>query len=814
MKWDAWLEQVITGRPELLIKARKPKVPEAQMGFAFDAPAAKPAEKPKPAAPKPPAGGWQPIPGGKHGGQRRRKGNRWEYRYPDGKGGWGSSPPKPKGKGKTLVVKPEAPEDKPGEKPAAPVEDWSAAGDQPTGIQAGIKEVHSYVSRGATVSDALDMYREEHPDVTDEELAQIGEVAHQAVWGGKPKAAAPAPGKKKPAAKKPRAAAKPKEPKEPKPKERQFEDWGEHVPGSRKELAAERAKLASVSQDELEKNPGWARKMVTRNNIVGIWGEEQAAEDKKNGLQPRTSALKKMVLEHIAHKPPDNAEMRQAYREACKIVVNSLGNCKTQEDVWTFMDEWKAAARGPRGRADMLEGEREAAVRKSNRYQEMTEALGRRFASIAGMRLTKGRWGSMLSFYYEGARTKDRRKLDAELGKVTDWSFAEKKKAATKPKGDKIGVEEANEGVVFWSRKIGAVERKGLAAVGNPEDSGAFAKSVGFRAVQYGEWADDSDREWHVTNAFWGLHDLATVLGIPSGQLGVNGRLALAFGARGKGGKGAGVAHYEPAQRIINITKMKGSGSLAHEFGHFLDHVQFMQQNPKVGRTKYASESPGDAFVEIGEAMTKVMDVVKSFGAEVDKIKRAEQRVKLRETMDRTREAIDAKRKELKQIDRLKSKIMRTEGYSRSDWSEETKERLENLSEQADRIRTEHNDLIPTYNDALHAWKESFKPPVSDFYKSAQGLDDTQKRKKPYWATDRELFARMFESYVEDKLHERKARSSYLVDGTRADYPTFPGMYIPADSAHRKAVNAAMDELIKRIRMYDGFTKSLGAFLG
>lgn len=29
-----------------------------------------------------PAGAWQAIPGGKKGGQRRRKGNRWEYRYP------------------------------------------------------------------------------------------------------------------------------------------------------------------------------------------------------------------------------------------------------------------------------------------------------------------------------------------------------------------------------------------------------------------------------------------------------------------------------------------------------------------------------------------------------------------------------------------------------------------------------------------------------------------------------------------------------------------------------------------------------------
>jgi len=53
---------------------------------------AKEAEKPK-AAPAHAAGDWQPIPNTKHpGGQRRRRGGEWEYRYPDGAGGYSSSP--------------------------------------------------------------------------------------------------------------------------------------------------------------------------------------------------------------------------------------------------------------------------------------------------------------------------------------------------------------------------------------------------------------------------------------------------------------------------------------------------------------------------------------------------------------------------------------------------------------------------------------------------------------------------------------------------------------------------------------------------
>jgi hypothetical protein len=72
----------------------------------------------------------------------------------------------------------------------------------------------------------------------------------------------------------------------------------------------------------------------------------------------------------------------------------------------------------------------------------------------------------------------------------------------------------------------------------------------------------------------------------------------------------------------------------------------------------------------------------------------------------------------------------------------------------------------------------------------------------------------MFEAYVEDKLHAKGARSSYLVDGTRPNYAKYPGMYVPADSEHRKAINAAMDKLIATIREEEGFTKSLRMVLG
>ena len=46
--------------------------------------------------------------------------------------------------------------------------------------------------------------------------------------------------------------------------------------------------------------------------------------------------------------------------------------------------------------------------------------------------------------------------------------------------------------------------------------------------------------------------------------------LAIAFGARGRGNA---LAHYEKDLEVINLTKLRGAGSLAHEWGHALDHM-------------------------------------------------------------------------------------------------------------------------------------------------------------------------------------------------------------------------------------------------
>ncbi|WP_097509078.1 LPD38 domain-containing protein [Escherichia coli] len=96
-----------------------------------------------------------------------------------------------------------------------------------------------------------------------------------------------------------------------------------------------------------------------------------------------------------------------------------------------------------------------------------------------------------------------------------------------------------------------------------------FSDAFGFRGVQFGNYVESPRRQADLSRAYDSLHDLADVLNVPTKALSLNGRLGLAFGARGKG---KAAAHYEPGEVAINLTKGNGPGALAHEWFHSLDN--------------------------------------------------------------------------------------------------------------------------------------------------------------------------------------------------------------------------------------------------
>lgn len=107
-----------------------------------------------------------------------------------------------------------------------------------------------------------------------------------------------------------------------------------------------------------------------------------------------------------------------------------------------------------------------------------------------------------------------------------------------------------------------------------------FAKQFGFRGIEWGNWVNQGkgakERQGMLNQAYDALMDLADIVGIPPKAISLNGTLGLAFGSRGHGWASA---HYEPGNLVINLTKTRGAGNLAHEWFHGLDNY-FQRMRP------------------------------------------------------------------------------------------------------------------------------------------------------------------------------------------------------------------------------------------
>lgn len=110
-------------------------------------------------------------------------------------------------------------------------------------------------------------------------------------------------------------------------------------------------------------------------------------------------------------------------------------------------------------------------------------------------------------------------------------------------------------------------------------DEEAFLKDYRLNAVQFGNWMGYSDRADHFLALVQALNHLSGILGTKN--LGYNGVLSIALGARGRAGA---KAHFEPLHNVINLTKQKGGHSFAHEYGHAIDYNAgaYFSKHPKI----------------------------------------------------------------------------------------------------------------------------------------------------------------------------------------------------------------------------------------
>lgn len=125
----------------------------------------------------------------------------------------------------------------------------------------------------------------------------------------------------------------------------------------------------------------------------------------------------------------------------------------------------------------------------------------------------------------------------------------------------------------------------------------------GIRGGEFGNWTNALDRQASLDQTYDAFCDLAYVLDIDDTSVSLPGlscgSLAIAYGSRGRGDA---VAHYEPLREVINLTKLRGAGSLGHEWAHALDHLI----GQKYGCRGLGTESHDHDFL----FLTAVMNVI------------------------------------------------------------------------------------------------------------------------------------------------------------------------------------------------------------
>lgn len=172
----------------------------------------------------------------------------------------------------------------------------------------------------------------------------------------------------------------------------------------------------------------------------------------------------------------------------------------------------------------------------------------------------------------------------------------------------------------YWAGRVTPRRRSGFANWDGKEiDAQDLAARYNIKGFEFGRYVNNGERNDYLIAAQESLKDLSDLL--KTKNLGVEGVLGVAFGARGMGGRAA--AHYEPGHNMINLTKNNGNHSLAHEYGHALDYNigTYIDQNRNYralsGGRSMAADLDDNAGSECRNLMRKLIAEIKatkSFG--------------------------------------------------------------------------------------------------------------------------------------------------------------------------------------------------------
>ena len=596
-----------------------------------------------------------------------------------------------------------------------------------------------------------------------------------------------------------------------------IEDAGEKIGGARKDRWKERG-LNLEDLDAMTEAEG--AELATKANV---WKPDYEAL--ASAAEPVTAAMVKTIYDKLAARPAKNTpEGRRQYVQMMRIVRDVYTEAKGPEAVKNAYLEIRK-----RAGVNTTDPQAKAAARELlfSVYKGRSDpfVLGYNEASKAkklvedGFPVKAEPWKSRLTVGRPegGSGTTERgfamyTELSAEVGtpltreqiaegffRVTDKknktvAFAPTKEdaeAAAKTvyeRDMKGGKDEKPEPV---RPHLDEMKRENLPQrIDRDVTSEDFVRDLGFRGVEFGNWSAQDERQRILNMAYDGLMDLAEIMGVPPKAMSLNGTLGMAFGARG-GGKFA--AHYEPGKLVINMTKIRGGGSMAHEWAHAMDHYFGELDKPDAYTTQARGASGWMSEDQYQGVPRKRMEKIGGEWKNVEKMRLDNLRPELASAFDEVMRALF--QQQLTKAEMVRSQeldLERTEALAQKEQDADLKAMYQRMAENK---RQALEELRQDPDDKMYAGRGR-----SEYAAQAQALSG--KSTNGYWTRPTEMFARAFESWVFDKVTAMGARSDYLVHGVEEDRFAgggYKGNPYPT-GAERARINAAFDKLADTIQ--------------
>ena len=369
----------------------------------------------------------------------------------------------------------------------------------------------------------------------------------------------------------------------------------------------------------------------------------------------------------------------------------------------------------------------------------------------------------------------------------------------------------------FIPKQLKNVTRNGEDYRNNKDVTGEdMIQTFSFKGGEFGNWLNENDRQQSLNYGYDALLDLSKALSISPTDISLGSKLSIAFGSRGSGNA---LAHYEPDREVINLTKMKGAGSLAHEWGHALDdiigkelgHSGFLTNNFRY------SNSTSETIRNLVDAMKyKTVCNEETMKNQNDEYLKRVTRMKNRVNSFFPQEHLNEKQTELKDI-LIQNLIHNAETASNNFLEYFTKgtgnKDIDDLSslrkETVGRVisKEDRKQIAQLQNYVCSSKKQIGKEErvPTEFYKNSIKFDKIYaKAGHDYWSSTIEMFARAFACYVSDKLNNR---SDYLcghadlalgfVTNNKNELELIKAF---PESEERKIINEKIDKLIEFLK--------------